>query len=136
MAKRREQESFADVVARVKASPARPAFVPPGRDGNTWGDTSQHRAYGLVTDELTPSDAQALVLNGAVLVYDECGCGGTECQLDWVSSEDGQRLAASGPPVLRPSKNGRADLEHWRSADGQDLVVAAAEVTWGSRIVG
>lgn len=136
MPKRRASESFADVVAHVKASPVRPALVRPGRHGDTWGDRSQRRAYELVTDELSPADARALVAQGAALVYDECGCGGVECRLDWVSSADAQRLAVAGPPVLHPPKNGRADLEHWRSADGRNLVVAAVAVTWGSRIIG
>lgn len=136
MAKREIRESFADVVRRVKALPATPPWVAPGRQGSTWGDSSGQRAYALVTDDLTPLAAQALVADGAVLVYDACGCGGAECELDWIGEQDAADLAAAGAPVLRPTKDGRADLEHWRSADGRDLVVLAVEVTWGARIGG
>lgn len=133
MRRQRRAEPFADVVARVRSRPSRGPEVPEGRHGDYWGGPDQRR-YELVTPDLSPADAVQLVQRGARIVYDACGCGGDECRLDWLSDEDCRRLAAADPPSLLPSKHGRADLEHWRSADGHDLIVAAVEVSWGDRI--
>jgi hypothetical protein len=128
-------ETFADIVAEVTSQPSRGPRVPAGRHAAYWGDTDQHR-YELVNDQLTPDDARRLAQQGALVVYDKCGCGGDQCELDWLSAAEVKRLAEGGPPVLHPSKNGRADLEHWHSPDGKDLIVVAVEVSWGDRISG
>lgn len=132
---RRPRESFADTIARVKARPSQPPRVPAGRHGYYWGDPDRNR-YELVTADLSPDEAVALARGGARVVYDACGCGGEQCQLDWLSADDVSGMVASGPPVLHPSKHGGAALEHWHSADGHDLVVAAVEISWGDRIRG
>jgi hypothetical protein len=70
------------------------------------------------------------------VVFDASGCAGAERRLDWLSQDDVRTLGERGElPVLHPTTNGRADLELWRSDDGDDLVVVA-EVTWGDRISG
>jgi hypothetical protein len=134
MAKRSRQqgEAFAEVVARVTSDPPGVPRVPEGRRGNVWGDRSG-RAFAPVTNDLSPTEARTLAVNGAQVVYDACGCGGAECRLDWLAPHE---VASAGPPVKHPSKDGRADLEHWTSSDGRDLVVVAVEVSWGSRILG
>ena len=132
---RKERKTFAETLAEVRATPARAARVPSGHHGDCWGDQEGNR-YDLVTDELSADDAVQLARDGAVVVYDECGCGGSGCDLDWLSDDEARRVAEAGTPDLHPSKHGRANLEHWRSADGRDLVVAAGEVSWGDRITG
>ena len=132
---RKERKTFEDTLAEVRVNPSRGPRVPAGRRGRYWGDLEGHR-YELVTDELRPEEAAELARNGATIVYDRCGCGGTECTLDWLSASDTRQLAETAVPVLHSSKNGRADLEHWHSADGRDLIVAAVEVSWGARIRG
>jgi hypothetical protein len=134
MGKRHEKgKVFADVVAQVKATPTSSPATPRGKHGDVWTDPTGRR-FARVTDELTPTAAQELAKNGASVVYDPCGCGGTECRLDWLSAIEVADLSVGDPPVLHPTKNGRADLEHWRSTDNHDLVVTAVEVSWGSRI--
>jgi hypothetical protein len=136
MARRdRDRRTFAETVAEVRATPRREPRVSPGRHGDYWGDLDGYR-YKLVRYGLAPEDAQRMAGQGALVVYDACGCGGTECKLDWLTEAEVRQIAESGPPDLHPSKHGRADLEHWRSAEGRDLVVAAVEVSWGSRISG
>jgi hypothetical protein len=134
--RRKDGETFAEVIERVKAQPPRGPHAPVGRHGDYWGDPDNVR-FELVTDRLSPADARKLARQGAAIVYDACGCGGDECDLDWLTRVDVERITASGPPVLHPSKHGRADLEHWHSAhDGKDLIVAAVQVSWGDRIRG
>jgi hypothetical protein len=123
------------VVARVKQTPTHKPRQRAGRHGSLWITPAQDH-YRLVTAELLPGEAQKLASEGAYVVFDACGCGGDQCELDWVSAEDVCRMAAAGPPRLHPSHNGRADLEHWRSDDGKDLIVAAVEVSWADRIPG
>jgi hypothetical protein len=131
--RRGNQETFADALAQVTATPARQPQTPPGHHGDYWGDRD-HRRYELVTEQLLPDDAVELAAKGAAVVYDACGCGGKQCELDWLSRSAAALVASSGPPFLKQSKHGRADLEHWRSVDGRDLVVVAVDVTWGNRI--
>lgn len=133
--KRQQSETFGDVVAGLRARPARGPRIPAGRHGKYWGDPDEHRCE-LVAADLSPDDAVKLARQGARVVYDSCGCGGDQCRLDWLSAVDVKRIAASGPPALHPGKDGRADLEHWRSTDGLDLIVAAVDVSWGDRIRG
>jgi hypothetical protein len=133
--RRQRAETFADIVAREKAQPARGPSAPEGRHGDYWGDPDRRR-FELVSGDLSPAEAVKLAEKGARVVYDACGCGGQECRLDWLSPEDVKLVSISGPPDLHPGKDGRANLEHWRSADGKDLVVAAVAVSWGGRIRG
>lgn len=135
MAGKRRPDPFADVVARVKETPTHKPRARPGRHGNVWIDPEQ-RQYRLVTAELAPDEARKIASDGARVVFDACGCGGDQCELDWVGYEDVRRMAAAGPPRVHPSHNGRADLEHWRSDEGTDLVVAAVQVSWADRIHG
>ncbi|SHF50414.1 hypothetical protein SAMN05443575_0127 [Jatrophihabitans endophyticus] len=132
--RKRRAESFAEAVERLAARPTRPRRVRAGRRGDSWADPSGV-AYTLVDDGLRPSVALALAAQGARVVYDACGCGGVECELDWLSGAEVATLASRGrPPIVRSSEDGRADLEHWRSEEGGDLVVAAVDVSWGDRI--
>jgi hypothetical protein len=138
---KRRAESFADIVAQVKAQPAPPP-APVGRagyHGTFWADPDGI-AYFLVDATLDPPDALALAADGARVVFDACGCGGGPgCPLDWLSAADVRGLAAAKTlPAMPPSRKRerRAELEHWRSDAGQGLVVAAIEVSWGDRIRG
>lgn len=107
-----------------------------GRHGDVCGDP-ERVPYSLVDADLSSEGALALASRGARVVYDACGCGGAECKLDWLSEAAVRDLARSGVgPEKHATKDGHADLEHWRSQSGQDLVVVAVEVSWGDRIQG
>jgi hypothetical protein len=133
--RRQHQETFAETLAEVRRTPPKPQEVPSGRRGGHWGDPDGRR-YELVNHKLRPQDAVQLARLGARIVYDVCGCGGDGCELDWLSDADARQLGESGLPRLHPRKHGLAELQHWRSADGRDLIVAAVEISWGDRIRG
>jgi hypothetical protein len=116
--------TLAEIVAQTKADPATVR-----EHGTFWGDP-ERVGYELVTDELSPEDASALVRRGVNVVYDPCGCGGY-CGLDWLSADELTGLAKAAPPVLRPNRHGIAALELWQSRAGKQLIVTAVDVYWG-----
>lgn len=85
----------------------------------------------LRVDELTPAGAMDLVLAGARVVWDSCGCLGGCGDLEWFDRAAGPGLVQSGPPVLRTRKGTPGELSYWRSADGRTLVLASYDVRWG-----
>ena len=120
------------MVANLDRGPARGPDVVTGYWNGHWGDRGG-RQYDLVTGALTPAEAQRLAIGGAAVVYDACGRGGQERDLDWLTRDEVTHLAAHAMPVIHQRKHGRADLEHWRSLDGRDPIVAAVDVSWGDR---
>ena len=139
MTTRRRQPTFSEIVSEVNATPVPPAaktYWSGGldRDGETWADPSGTR-YLLVTEALDPVDAVQLARQGALVVYDSCGCGGQSgCDLDGLSADDVAELGKAAPPRVGRPKRTWGRLAHYRSAQGRDLVAVAVNVNWGDRI--
>jgi hypothetical protein len=68
-------------------------------------------------------------------MYDGCGCGGY-CPVTWLTPAELHDLQSAPPPDVHPSKHGLARLEGWRSEEGNVLIVAVCEVSWGDVIRG
>lgn len=79
-------------------------------------------------EDLAPDTAIRRVAEGAQVVFDECGCGGT-CGL--VFSTDKEREAlAKNRPVLESHKGQTGSLSLWRSEAGFTLLLAQGPVRW------
>jgi hypothetical protein len=85
-----------------------------------------------VKSEVTPAEAQRLVLAGAAVVIEECGCGGwAGCRPEWIA--DDQLAQLRGGP--KPRFTGRHDAPTWIDAwanDVRTVVFAHGDVEWGT----
>jgi hypothetical protein len=130
----RRRATFAEIAAQARTEPPRPYRGPVGRDRRgTWIDPLG-REYAKVADDLEPADAKALAAHGATVVYDRCGCGGSECELDWLSDTETQELATHQPVIRHLGKDALARLAEWRTADGHALLEIAGDVSWANLI--
>lgn len=123
-------KSFAEIVAEAKAEPLPAREVRPGgysRQGEFF-DPSGHLL--TKTGQLNPSEARALVLDGAQLAFEGCGCGGwSGCLPDWTDSELSRQLAEASQPRLLKS-DAPTWLDLWENDAGQ-VVYAHGDVRWG-----
>lgn len=87
------------------------------------------RTYRLADARLSPRRAYELVVAGAVVAFDDCGCDGF-CGLAWADHDKLQRLVRHGPPRVRRKGKGFSSLEEWRTDSGDPLVVARGDVRW------
>lgn len=128
----KRQRSFAETVAEVRATPARPRDVHPGGH-NADGDLFDPAGTLLTRTRasITTADAKALVADGALLARESCGCGGwAGCEIDWIA--DGARAAlryVSGP-VLAGRRRTPTWIDLWEGA-GSVVVFAHGDVRWG-----
>ncbi len=96
----RPKKTFSEIVAEVHAQPPRkPAVYPGGHspDG-AFSDPAGHRLTRV--SALSPNETQQLVLDGALLAWEGCGCGGFAggCQPTWVEDGERIRIASSSTP--------------------------------------
>jgi len=80
-----------------------------------------------------PSFAYAVAAAGAILGWDECGCGG-DCGYRWFDEKAVARVVAAGPPTIRRGKHERGAISVLRSDDGGSLLVVRAPVVWGDAL--
>ena len=129
MSKRPRPSTFAEIVREVEQAPSEPVKDYSGvvdSSGTRWNQTDQ---------EISPARALRLVIEGARVAWDPCGCGGY-CGFDWFSAEDSRRLIAAGTPTVRHTKRHQGNISEWTSEDGHVLVVAEQSVRWGDLIDG
>ena len=131
MASRRPRalnEGFAATVERIRARPPEPPETI--RRGHRAFDSNTAR---LIRDPLSPPDAKALADDGAIVIFDECGCRG-ECGYEWFPSEDVKARAAATAPVISTDRKGDAQggLAEWRDKHGRVIVEVWGDVRWGS----
>lgn len=128
---RQPRKSFADEVRELRQQPRpRPVDVPMHLDFSA----DRFRGPGGVIwerigDVLEPSVARQLVLDGALVAWDPCGCGGG-CGLTWLDDDARQRLGQATPDV-RPSKRYEGALVRWQNAEDRNLLVVQWPVQWG-----
>ena len=130
--KRARGSTFAELLADAKAHPDPRALR--HVEGPCWRGPDG-LAYLPWIEQLTPADAVAELRQGANVLYDGCGCGG-HCPVKWLTLDELEELKSAAPPDLHRSKDGLARLEGWRSEEGNVLVVAVCEVSWGDVIPG
>lgn len=102
--------------------------LPTGLDGDCLL-APDGRTYRLADARLSPRRAYELVVAGAVVAIDNCGCDGW-CGLAWADHDELRRLVRHGPPRIRRKGKGLSSLEEWRTDHGDPLVVARGDVRW------
>jgi hypothetical protein len=124
---RDSRPTFSELLDQEKSQvvePQSPAFDEVDDDG---------RGLVLVENSISPERAHQLVLDGAVVAWDDCGSRGwSGNKVVWFDDADTRRLATAGPPTLRRKKNHRdANLVEYRREDGRPVVIAEMSVRWG-----
>ena len=80
----------------------------------------------------TPSEARKLVLLGARVAYEGCGCGGSgDCAPSWLDGEDVAKTAAASKPRFTDKYGSPTWIDVWRSSDDA-IVFLHGDVRWGS----
>jgi hypothetical protein len=129
---RRQRKTFAAILADAVEHPDPRSLL--YVSGPHWRGPDG-TVYLPYVENLAPEEAVRWLARGALVVYDACGCQGAGCQsIMWLSPDQLAALRSAPPPRLRPSKNGIATLGGWRSSNGDLLIVAVSEVTWGEAI--
>ncbi len=82
--------------------------------------------YRLVARQISPDRAQELLGSGAVVVVDDCGCGGY-CGLFWPADAERTDMA-SRRPQLKKKRFGW--LEEWSNEAGRSLLFVNGDVRW------
>jgi hypothetical protein len=135
VAKRQRATPFAEIVREVEATPSPDPPAARGAGflaGNLIVDEAGTQ-FRCVHDEISPSRAVVLAIEGAQLVYDACGCQGG-CGLDWYDESVVRELGAKEPPRVKRKRHG--NLSEFRSGDGAALILAEDAVEWGDLLEG
>jgi hypothetical protein len=131
MSRIRPRQTFADIVREVAApkpaplpEPRGPGFTPEG-----WLVDQAGRQYVRVAADISAARALLIAREGAVIVWDSCGCGGY-CPLTWFAGDDVSRLVAAGTPRIRRTKSKHGLASEWHTDDGRALVLLERDVEW------
>lgn len=132
MGRRRDHQSFAEIVEQVKNSPQPPAPVydAPGLHPDGTLVDADGRTYRQVSEEVSSARAFDLAARGAAVAWDSCGCGGY-CGFTWYDREAVARMVAAGRPEIRRTKRARGSIAEWLGEDGGSLLLAEGAVRWG-----
>ena len=125
------RKSFADIVAEAKAAPAAPVSSDAGAAAFKDPEGRELTRVG----GLEPSEARALVLEGAQRAFEDCGCGGAYggCDTTWIDRPTRERVAAESSPRFAKGKRTVSWLDIWQG-DGGFVVYAHASVGWGDAL--
>lgn len=125
------RKPFADIVAEAKAQPAADLSSDSGYASFRDPDGNELAKVG----ELSPSEARELVREGALLAFEDCGCGGAYggCDVKWIDVQTSERLAAVSLPRLAKGKRSASWIDLWRGTD-VSVVYAHGSVKWGHEL--
>lgn len=127
-----KRPTFAQIVAAVEAAPlpvVEPVVVTPGKfSGATLFDLAGNALAEVDGRALEPDEVRAAVLDGALVVWDDCGCGEYCNALIWPEPADLRREAARSAPRYR--KQDRARVTRW-TGDGGDVLLVSGGYRWG-----
>ena len=82
--------------------------------------------YRLVARQISPNRATELLTSGALVVIDDCGCGGY-CGLFWPAEAERADLATRRPQL---KKKRFGWLEEWATETGTSLLFVNGDVRW------
>ena len=82
--------------------------------------------YRLVARRVSPDRAQELLASGAMVVVDDCGCGGY-CGLFWPAASERTDMATRRPQLKR---NRFGWLDEWADGAGTSLLFVNGDVRW------
>ena len=121
------EKTFAEIVEEARSS-QRDA-PPPSRDVR-FRDPDGNEL--LRVGKVEPAEARRLVRDGALLAFEDCGCGGDApgCSAIWIDKETRHSLASQSAPRLAGGKRSVSWLDLWES-DARLVVYAHGEVKWG-----
>ncbi|MEJ7648227.1 MAG: hypothetical protein WKF57_04105 [Nakamurella sp.] len=130
MNKKGDRLSFADIVQEVRSSVSPEPPLSPGLYGDAIVD-EEGRVFELVGSDISEDRALTAARAGAHVLWDACGCGGGCSGVRRYVQDEIQRMALSGPPVVRRTKRHHGRISEFRAADGSTLLLAEMSVTWG-----
>lgn len=122
------EKTFAEIVEEARSSSER-EVAPSTRDVR-FRDPSGNPL--LKVGKVEPAQARKLVRDGALLAFEDCGCGGGApgCSARWIDQETRQSLASQSSPRLAGGKRSVSWLDLWES-DASFVVYAHGDVKWG-----
>jgi hypothetical protein len=85
----------------------------------------------LADEDVAPDVAQRLVDAGALVVMEECGCGGMPpgCRPRWLDASDLRRIRGGSEPVFTGAYRAPSWIDVWASASTK-VVYAHGSVSW------
>lgn len=116
------QKQSAAEQSRPLARPSRPGIYDAGVV-----DTQGHW-YDVTDDDLDDVTAFEMIRAGAVVLVDDCGCGGG-CGLQWPTSEQLAALVAAGP-IRRHKKDSGSYALYRHSESGRPLLLVSEPLRW------
>jgi hypothetical protein len=118
-----------EIVSDAKSSPSKvkQRRLPPGIHDGVLIDRNG-LTFSLLKKEISPEEAMQFVKSGAQVVFDACGCGGI-CGFVYAPVGELQTLSKS-KPVLSSRKGLNGSLSHWRSENGETILLAEGPVNW------
>jgi len=132
--KRKLNRDSTDVTELLDVAPIdRRAAVRPGAF-NLNGDffTTEGVLLRRAKAEVIPSKATSLVLLGARVASEGCGCGGgSGCTPSWLDRSDAAKAAATGKPQLTGKYGSPTWIDVWNGGD-ETVVFLHGDVRWGT----
>lgn len=85
----------------------------------------------LADEDVAPDIAQRLVDGGALVVMEECGCGGMSpgCRPRWLDASDLRRIRGGPEPVFTGAFRAPSWIDVWAGASTK-VVYAHGSVSW------
>jgi hypothetical protein len=127
----RRKPTFAEIVENVRATPKTPITVRPGTfnaDGQFFDPSGT--LLTRTKNSIAESKAADLVADGALVVFEGCGCGGGGCIPEWISTDDLDRLRTADKPRFVKGYGSPTWIDQWTGAAG-DVVFLHGDVEWG-----
>jgi hypothetical protein len=130
----KRRKSFAEIVAEAKAEPTTERDIRPG-GYNAAGDLFDRDGNLLERiGEVTPSEAQRHVRDGAQLAWESCGCGGwSGCLPTWVEDDIRGALGDGPTPQFTRRHHAPTWIDLWQG-DGGPVIYAHGDIKWSNAL--
>ncbi len=132
---RKHKPTLKEIAEELRNAPAPPrggatAVRPGGYNGA--GEFFDPAGNLLIESQatVTPTVALELARSGAVLAFEECGCGGrASCSITWFGPDDVQTMAEAGLPAFVRGYGSPTWIDVWASSE-TTVVFAHGDVRW------